>query len=281
MFDKYRFSPFLAIGLMSACGGGSTTPTDPLSFKAGTFGTPFVVENRGDSAEAEIRGVPQLLTRNDQRDVEGFRAYTGNSDVYFVAFTGDEQAVAELYAVTNDLDVVTTPGSYFARTDGTLPLSGQAHYRGDYVGVIAREPRDNVDFLVQSYVSGDVLLNVTFGGRLVDGRITNRERYLTASGADASFDMEPVFLNETFLEIDGSFAGSTTGGKFDSIDFNPEGRDALSGDFEGAFSGDEAAFAVGIVQISHDYEQTSVASDDYIEYGAFTTDFAGEGTVPE
>lgn len=278
MSVRLKTLPVIAIGMLSACGGGSTSETPFVALSAVTVEDGTTLQTFFDEVGAN--------TVSSHRPVEGFGSF-GYDDrgLHFIGTTNDQTARADVFAVIDEQNNTLIPGARYIRARSEMPVSGRARYRGNYAGIITRTPGGDHEYFAESYVDGNVRLDVEFQDDSIEGAITDRNRYLTKNGAEAAYAMQDVTLFETTIDAQGQFRGTTGGGKFDNFAFIPSTGGDLTGTYEGAVSGElvergtggATTSAVGIVRVDHYYDTTDFLEDDYQEYGAFVTELTNEG----
>jgi hypothetical protein len=140
-------------------------------------------------------------------------------------------------------------GSFFERQGDTLvPTSGSANYTGDYVAWIA----DDGTYFGRFLITGDASMDVDFESASIEGTITNRVDHFNASNTLGDVEFETTSI------VDGGFAGTTSGGAFDTA-----GATASAGEYGGLLTGSDGQEVVGGVQILHEN------AGSLIETGAF------------
>jgi len=123
---------------------------------------------------------------------------------------------------------------------------------------------------VRSAISGDVAITAAFVDGMASGEITQRNRFLTATGGAAASDFANVTLAPVAIS-DGRTVGrgDTSGGELVQTNVTPEGG-SIEGNWLMSFSGQNATSAGGIVFIDHDYVQGGGGiTTDFAEFGAF------------
>ncbi len=255
------FSKLSALALLvtslTACGFSETTRTlDPVSYPVAPDELSFtpsttnvlrdgqVVSNAGDT---QLWSGLSAVTARDNNTQITARASSGQSYAFYSATNG----------LTND-----KAGGVFGRNVETkLPTTGAARFTGDYKALVIREfrtPNQYVNFLI----NGDSTIDVDLDKSTVSGSITNRvfSNGLNDTIARTGRNIADVTLNNATLNSDGSFSGTTTGGRFNA---NPNWT-AEVGVFGGVVGGKTGEEAVGGVQISHGSSGTT-----YEERGVF------------
>ena len=217
----------------------------------------------------------QVYEDPDRDDVAGFdnfyRAVPGEETILFEAQGAN--SIARVHAGNSAVENNSRfLGTSWTSDGGTLPTTGAAEYEGFYAGVLTSL---NGNFRNESYISGEVAIDVDFDAMQAHGVISNRKRYLTASGAAAGSQFDDVSLGIIDLE-DGvaSDFGITGGGRLVQTNAQPENTSGvLDGTWRAALAGDEAAEIVGNVFIRHDYVNTGDGiSGDFQESGVFLAD---------
>ena len=274
--------PIWSLAILAACGGGGGAVTEE-PFTGQVIATPlapaissdFVTNTRTLQARTGVSPKRQLFRETTTTYIiDDFDTFTrlidGERTIMFEAL-GDH-TVAQVFGGTELIGGNNEPfrGFRIENEDGSTPVSGSATYEGDYAGLLTTLVEN---LKTESYISGDVEIDVDFAAATANGIITNRTRYLTATGAPAPSNFEDLALNELAI-ADGAYVtpGSTGGGKLtngDAIPANSSGT--LSGAWGLLFGGPGATEVVGFVQISHDYLQTNGGiGDDYQETGVFS-----------
>ena len=148
-------------------------------------------------------------------------------------------------------------------------MTGEATYNGFYGGVLTTLISG---LRSESFISGDVRIDVDFGDSTASGLISNRQRYLTANGDDATSDFADISLGQVDLIAGRSDGNGTTGGgrleQSNAVPEEPSG--VLAGNWSMLVAGEDAAEVVGSVSIRHNYLQTGGGiSNDFLETGVF------------
>lgn len=183
---------------------------------------------------------------------------------------GPGGAVARLTGFMDDRGNLSyAPQSEFITTGGSIPLTGNANYSGDYVGTLTLGSGTLNPNYTSNYVTGDVSITADFGNEVLDGRISNRTAYRTASNNEI-FDLADVTLGR--LELTGGrsnapFGGGTLGGTIQASGYTPQ-NSTINGSWNAAASGDAAEAITGSVSINHAYTGTT---RDQTETGVFVT----------
>jgi len=281
---EHKSTIVCACVLLAGCGGSNTVDPDaPIPFETRglqpTIGAPEITET-GQAAFrtiiSPIAGIPsRQVFANDNYNVPGFDVfYRGVADeqTILLEVSGDDSE-AFVSAANASIEGNSAFLGVAATSDGgTMPVIGTAQYDGFYGGVLTVL---SGSLLSESFISGAVEINVDFANATASGAITARQRYLTASGADATSDFADISLGQVSLlpgQSDGP--GFTGGGRLEqanAVPADPSG--VLEGEWSILFAGDNAEEAVGTVIISHNYiQENGGISNDFREHGVFLAD---------
>lgn len=287
------FAPLLVPVTLAAC-GGTTTQIVPENPDPPAPTTQEVA--RADVASASV--FSDWVEVGDTRTVLRTRPSDGDTTTYaltledvdaldgsgFASFSDSDSgprwrtfeakgpggAVARITGFVDDrVNLSYAPQSEFITTGGSIPLAGTATYSGDYVGMLTLGSGTLNPNYTSNYVTGDVSITADFGNEVLDGRISNRTAYRTATDSEV-FDLADVTLRRLALtggRSNAPYGGGTTGGTIQASGYTPQ-NSTISGSWNAAASGDTAEAITGSVFINHAYTGTT---RDQTEAGVFVT----------
>jgi len=258
-----------AVWGLTACGGGEAArmaqqPQPTQTFAAAERGSPGA-SFRESTSTVEFYG--KTISSLSDTKVESpslfVHAYRGNAlspPQGSGLITGTVQTIrsnsgkTHAFAFGNKAQGVNF--TQFGRSTPTVvPLTGQADYAGNYLGMTKCCGRD-AGALQDFLILGDSNLAVDFGAGTVSGRITNRRMSATPS---VTFD--DVALNAGKLDSQGFFKGSAVGGRLIAL----SGSNRPARVFEGLIGGDTGEELAGYVRTNW----TGAAGLEYAETGVF------------
>ena len=258
----------------SSGGGDNTVSISTISFRAlsSAEAEARAPGSRHVIAETGVNDERQLFEDSARNDVPGFRSFyrdvAGEETILFEA-RGDSGLARVYGANVPGVENRAYLGIAWSNEGGSTPVSGTADYAGFYAGVLTTTTFER---RAVGYVSGEVRIDVDFDAMQADGQITNRKRYVTATGDAAASDLRDVTLGRIDI-VDGVFAatGETAGGGLDQPDAVPlNASGALDGRWRMTLAGDSAAEVVGDVAIDHDYAGGNTGTiANYDENGVF------------
>jgi len=269
----------IVASLLAGCSGGSAdsdqataprtvTATDrdvtvegSVSVSKDVFGAPVFFANG-----SQVNGLQSLDNRGQITMKKRATQPSGSQTFTIFGESGTSQVAVIASEGSNANDAFL--GSEFKRIGETsIPVKGVALMRGEYAGVISEQNSINAFHDVDNFVEGEAAIEFNFGNNTMSGEIFNR-RVLDESGRifNNSPGTRTVTLQQTAINADGSFGGSTSGGSVISSNFANE--TSPQGSFSGLLTGPNANETVGSVSIVH--ENTSgVFSGDAAEVGVF------------
>lgn len=285
---KKVFGMMVAAALLAACNDRSALTDDEVAQPdtgggAGSVGGATASLGDVDSGTLE-NGVLTVVVALDGEDAIQEYALTGDVNGYdrydqqetpinraFTAIAGSSSEANELVAI------VTMDGGQFNRFFGgavleqgdfSAPASGFSYYSGNYAGLLnigspvsPVPPPDTPPAAIPSGVSvvtGSVYMIADFTDNATEGTIFGR---MLGEG-DTSVALEDVVLVNTGIAADGTFNGTV-----ELLDLSGVGT------YSGAFGGEDAAFAGGLVALDDGaYEgifDETVDTSNLQEYGLF------------
>lgn len=283
---KKVFGMMVAAALLAACNDRSALTDDEVAQPdtgggAGSVGGATASLGDVDSGTLE-NGVLTVVVALDGEDAIQEYALTGDVNGYdrydqqetpinraFTAIAGSSSEENELVAI------VTMDGGQFNRFFGgavleqgdfSAPDSGFVYYQGDYAGLVnagaALPPGGGAPDAVTPFgvgeVVGSVYLIADFTDNATEGTIYGRQVDI----GGGFIDLEDVVLITSDIAADGTFNGTVELGDLSGV-----------GTYSGAFGGDDAAFAGGLVALDDGaYEgifEEGVDTSNLQEYGLF------------
>lgn len=244
IFKAFALSACVALTACGGSGAGHTAETmtvSPLQRNSGTARLGYNPATGALNSDGtivsivtsiqKVGGSPNIVTPNILE-----ASYTVRSN--------DNEVYAFAYA-TNGLANGTSGLLYGRAVTAELPTTGTATLNGEYRGllVVDQPTNDNRD-LVDNFVSGDVAMNINFGDGIVSGRISERRLGNVETGnlytnPNATFfESNDVILQESRLDDNGLFAGTTAGGGLRSNSYTSPNR---PGTYAGAVGQTSAA----------------------------------------
>lgn len=259
---------------LAGCSSGGSGSGDTNAFGEVTKGdqtvTIAVVDEQTRTIAQQIGGsiITEVLQLDSGYRDSAFRKFGAPGDDNALLFEArGDHGVVRVSAKTN----TGVPPTYLSNTatsfGGVMPTTGTASYTGRYTGVLT----EKLNQTTESYMQGNVSITADFDGDLVSGSISPRSRLLTENDTRAPTDFEGVTLEaHSFANGTSVTDGSTTGGRLDQANAQPEGGGELEGNWNVAFGGDQATEVFGTVTITHDYDQSGDGiSADFVERGVF------------
>lgn len=269
----------LAMLPLAACGGGSGTTASTAATSAASAPPPSSVtatmqqfavpsgaalpnanyDPTSDTITVSDGGGAVLLAHDSTFDVQvpGFKLLndgsSASSNWFLLGQSGSKDLQAGVAAVNASGGASKSVGGGLARmSDGTVPSSGSAVFRGHYAAILQDA---GANHNTMGFLRGDATLNADFGSGTVSGSITNR-------GFGGSYAADDITLSPGTIGANGTFTGMATGGGVRGL-----GTDTVSGRAYNGLFGDSGREAAGGLQILHTLSGSSTGS--YTETGAF------------